>query len=314
MTLQQAMEQYIAWRQAHGASFKSVGAILRMFVRHVGAEIDCDAVTSAQVCTFLAGNRPLTHYRVAKHSALSVFYRYAISRGYATHSPLPGNEPRTPVRLPPHIYSDDELHRLFGAIERSRTRATQVDAHTLRTLLLLLYGAGLRRGEALGLTVSDVDLSDALLTVRNTKFFKSRLVPIGRQLVHALRSYSTHRLKRPLREGDDSAFLASPEGTKLKERTVQCAFAKLLHDAGIPRANDSRQAPCLHSFRHSFAVNRLTSWYRQGADVQRLLPALSTYMGHKNLAGTQVYLSMTPELLHQASLRFERYARGANDE
>ena len=74
-----------------------------------------------------------------------------------------------------------------------------------------------------------------------------------------------------------------------------------------------RHSPRLHDLRHSFAVHRLTDWYRQGADVQRLLPVLSTYLGHTDLAGTQVYLSMTPELLQQASSRFERYASGGSD-
>ena len=100
----------------------------------------------------------------------------------------------------------------------------------------------------------------------------------------------------------------------MAKRTVNGAFVGLLRVAGIDGADGKRQSPRLHSLRHTFATNRLTAWYRQGADVQRLLPVLSTYLGHKDLTGTQVYLSMTPELLQQASLRFERYASGGNDE
>lgn len=312
MTIHEAIERYIEWRQGHGASFKSVGGVLRRFVTFAGSETDCDAVTQEQVCDFLAGRRPLTHYRVTKHSALSGFYRYAISRGYASRAPLPDNEPRTPERLPPYVYSSDELRRLFGAIDTSRSGATKILAPAFRTLLLVLYGAGLRGGEALGLTLADVDLRNAVLSVRDTKFFKSRLVPVGRQLADALRSYAAERAKRPLPDGSNSAFLCDPDGAKLKHGSIQYAMWKLLRDAGIPRTNDARQAPLLHSFRHTFAVHRLTSWYRSGADVQRLLPALSTYLGHKNLAGTQVYLSMTPELLHQAAVRFERHTRGGD--
>ena len=91
-------------------------------------------------------------------------------------------------------------------------------------------------------------------------------------------------------------------------------FTRAKRSAGIHGSQHTRQSPRLHSFRHTFAVHRLTSWYRQGADVQRLLPVLSTYLGHAKLENTQVYLSMTPELLQQASLRFESYARGHNDE
>ena len=110
----------------------------------------------------------------------------------------------------------------------------------------------------------------------------------------------------------DSTFLANRDGTSLVKGTVRDAFAKLLQAAGIERRDDGRRGPCLHSLRHTAAVNRLTSWYRRGADVQRLLPALSTWLGHAHLDGTQVYLSMTPELLQEASLRFDRYVNGGD--
>ena len=171
---------------------------------------------------------------------------------------------------------------------------------------------GLRFGEAQRLTLSDVNLSDAILTVRDTKFYKNRLVPVGPQLTVALRAYAAKRAERPLPLGMDSTFLANRDGTSLAKRTVQTAFAKLLQAAGIEASDDGRRAPCLHSLRHAAAVNRLTSWYRRGADVQRLLPALSTWLGHAHLDGTQVYLSMTPELLQEASLRFDHYVNGGN--
>ena len=212
------------------------------------------------------------------------------------------------------MYCHDELRRLFDAIDVSRSRASKLDAHTFRTLLLLLYGTGLRLSEAMHLTMGDVDLSGAVLTVRNTKFYKSRLVPVGPQLLNALKAYAVRRAERPALERSDSSFLANRDGTALAKRTVQGAFTDLLCAAGVHGTHGKRQSPCLHSLRHSFAVHRLTAWYRQGANVQRLLPMLSTYLGHADLAGTQVYLSMTPELLQEASLRLERFVGGENDE
>ena len=100
----------------------------------------------------------------------------------------------------------------------------------------------------------------------------------------------------------------------MSEKTLYKAFRLLLRDARIDRTDRRRQSPFLHSFRHSFAVHRLAAWYREGADVQRLLPVLSTYLGHVDPSGTQVYLPMTPELLQQAALRFEHYARGGGHE
>ncbi len=316
MRLRDAIDQYILWQQAHGTAFKSGAFILNLFLKRIDRETSCDAVPTAQICDFLAGTGLLTRYRSNKYSVLSGFYRYAISRGYATRSPLPApdNEPKAPASAPPYIYSRDELHRLFSAIDVCRRHAIQLDAHTFGTLLLLLYGAGLRQGEALRLTLADVDLSDAVLRVRDSKFYKSRLVPVGPKLVHALRTYAAQRLGRPLPEGRNSSFLANRDGTPVAVRTAQNAFCGLLRAAGIHATDGTlRQSPCLHSMRHSFATHRLTAWYRQGADVQRLLPVLSTYLGHAHLDGTQVYLSMTPELLQQASLRYDRYVNGGND-
>ena len=314
MTVQEAIDRYIEWQRSHGAKFDSSAHTLRRFVKGIGGEVACDAVTRSQIHAYLAGNGLLTRYRENKYCALAGFYRYAISRGYASSSPLPDNEPKPPRSRPPYIYSRDELRRLFSAIETFQPYVVQLDKQTVRTLLLLLYGAALRGGEARSLTIDDVDLSAAVLTVRNAKFYKSRFVPVGPQLADQLRCYAALRAERPFPLGRASTFLANRDGTPLHKDTVYNAFVRLLHRAGIEHTDDSRQAPRLHALRHSFAVHRLTDWYRQGADVQRLLPVLSTYFGHARLRHTQVYLSMTPELLHQAALRFERYAGGDNNE
>ena len=314
MTLREAMDRYIEWQRSHGAKFETSAGTLLRFARGIDRKIACDDVAPSQVLAYLAGNGPLTRNRENKYGALAGFYRYAISRGYASSSPLPDNEPKPPRSRPPYIYSRDELRRLFGAIDTFQPYVVQLDSQTMRTLLLLLYGAALRGGEARSLTIDDVDLSAAVLTVRNSKFYKSRLVPVGPQLADRLRSYAEIRADRPFPQGRASTFLANMDGTPLHQDTAYNAFVRLLRHAGIEATDDSRQAPRLHSLRHSFAVHRLTGWYRQGADVQRLLPVLSTYLGHARLRHTQVYLSMTPELLHEAALRFERYAGGDGDE
>ena len=317
MILRDAINAYVAWRQAHGARFITSARLLQSFCRHVGDDIGCDAVEEADVLRFLAGTGPLTRSRANKYGALAGFYRYAISRGHAARSPLPApdDEPRQPRSAPPYVFSRDELQRLFGAIDISRQRPVQLDADTLRALLLLLYGAGLRFGEAQRLTFDDVDLRDAVLTIRDTKFHKSRLVPVGSQLADALRRYAARRTEWPLPKSTASTFLANRDGTPLFKGTVRFAFKRLLKTARVHRdKDDGRQSPCFHSLRHTAAVHRLESWYRQGADVQRLLPALSTWLGHAHLDGTQVYLTMTPELLHEASVRFERYVEGGDHE
>ena len=249
MSLRDAVDHYIAWRRAHGAKFDAGTRLLHQFCKHVGGNIGCDAIAEADVLGFLAGKGPLTRRRAIKYSALAGFYRYAISRGYATSSPLPAreDEPRRPRSAPPYVYSRNELQRLFGAIDVSRKRSVQLDDDTLRALLLLLYGAGLRLGEAQRLTLEDVDLPDALLTIRDTKFYKARLVPVAPPLADALRAYCAKRAQRPLPKGRASTFLANRDGTPLARSTVHGAFAKLLKAARIGAPNDGRRAPCLHS-------------------------------------------------------------------
>jgi len=315
MTLREAIEQYVLWRQAHGAKFTTARNLLRQFLHHADGDAGCDAVTTAQVLAFLAGKGPLTRHRENKNYALVGFWRYAISRGYARRSPLPDDEPRAPLRAPPYIYARDELQRLLDPrnVETSRRGARQLDAVTFRTLLLLLYGAGLRFSEATGLTLADVDLSEAILTIRDTKFYKSRLVPVGSQLAAVLANYMSVRSRDGLAQGKAAFLLANRDATRLASSTVQTAFDALRRIAGVHGAEVGRQTPRLHDLRHSFAVHSLTAWYRQGADVQRLLPILSTYLGHSDLEGTKVYLSMTPELLQQASRRFARYAGGGEN-
>ena len=307
MTLRDAIDRYVAWRRNHGAKFETSARMLDLFCREVGPETLCDEVADGQIHVFLVGNGAYTRYRAAKYEVLDGFYRFAISRGHAACSPLPAQRPRRPASLPPHIFTREELRRLFGAIDASRVRAVQLDAASFRMLLLLLYGAGLRRGEAQRLTVADVHLRDAVLTVRNTKFYKNRLVPAGPDLAKALRRYAADRARRPLPNGLDSAFLANLDGSPLVTTTIDGAFKKLLRAAGVQPTDATCRTPSLHGLRHAFATHRLTEWYRAGADVQRLLPALSAFLGHASPAGTQAYLSMTPELLREASLRFERY-------
>ena len=318
MRLDEAVDRYTNLRRAQGARFESQAYALRRFCRCVGEAVDCDEVPGDRVSAFLAGAAPASGNRAFLHSTLAGFYRYAITYGFATRSPLPAEAPKVLNSTPPYIYSREELRRLLDAVTTYRKRVNQLEPHTFRALLLLLYGTGLRRGEALALTVADVDLGAAVLTIRNTKFGKSRLVPLGPQLERAMQEYVAQRRGSGASQAQEVPFFANRDGTPLAARTVSKAFAQLRRAAGVSRENGgARCQPRLHDLRHSFAVHRLTDWYRQGADVQRMLPLLSTYLGHTSIVGTRVYLRMTPELLHEAALRFERYVQagtGGNHE
>jgi integrase/recombinase XerD len=304
------ISHYVAFRRTLGEKCKTNENILRSFCRVVGPQTLVTQIRGDAVSAFLAGAGPVTSAWHIKYHALKGFFRFAVSRGHLDKAPLPAELPKRAQPFIPYIYSRDELRRLLDAIPSYRRYRTRIEPPTLRAILLLLYGAGLRAQEALSLSSADVDLANALLTIRDTKFFKSRLVPIGQHLTGVLIEYARWRSVTHPSAGADSRFFLGKRGAAIHLWTLEDAFQKLREHAGVRRADDARYQPRLHDLRHTFAVHRLTAWYRQGADVQRLLHHLSVYLGHAHLAATQVYLSMTPELLHQAGSRFERYARG----
>jgi integrase len=206
----------------------------------------------------------------------------------------------------PHIYTRDELKRLLGGISTYQKKWCRLEPISIRAMLLLLYGAGLRIGEAIRLSCSDVDLSEATLTIRRTKFYKTRRIAIGPQLCNVLREYDQNRREHSHSRHGASPFFTYNNGATVGRGALETGFRKLRHHVGIGPTK-GRQQPRVHDLRHTFAVHRVIAWYRSGLDVQRLLPGLSTHLGHVDLASTQVYLTMTPELLAEASLRFERY-------
>jgi site-specific recombinase XerD len=177
-------------------------------------------------------------------------------------------------------------------------------------MLLLLYGAGLRVSEGLSLNLEDVDLGEAMIVIRDTKFYKSRLVPLGSDLNEVMTQYAAQRKRDGHAQSNDAPFFVTRLGARITSRFLRHAFHRLRTHCGVRRKDDTRYQPRLHDLRHATAVHRLTAWYREGKDVQRLLPLLSTYLGHVDIANTQLYLTMTPELLHEASKRFANYVFG----
>ena len=308
MKLHDLVEAYIGYKRSLGLRFVSDAAVLRSFCRTLG-EITVNDVTADAVLAFIAGTGPVTSRWRLKFTILRGLYRYALERDIVTASPLPTQQPERPPPLTPYIYSVGELKRLLAATDTLQTPQSPLRALTLRSLLLLLYGTGMRIGEALALTLQDVDLAEQLLTVRDTKFFKTRWVPIGPQLTRVLADYLVQRRQLPLPAGQGSAFLATRTGLHWEYRRVNQLFGRLRQTADIRRENNARYPPRLHDIRHTAAVHRLTAWYRAGADVQRLLPQLATYLGHVDIRSTQRYLSITPEVLREASDRFEGYAQ-----
>ena len=177
---------------------------------------------------------------------------------------MPSTVPKPPPSIVPYIFTRDEMRRLLDATPRYRRPPLHIEPHTFRALLLLLYGAGLRIGEARRLRLGDVDLAAALLTIDATKFYKTRLVPLGADLTRAMQHYAEHRQTRRAPRHDAAAFFVDRHGAPLRGSTVRQAFAQLRRCAGVVRVDGARYQPRLHDVRHTFVVDRLTTWYRHG--------------------------------------------------
>ncbi len=313
MNLRDIIDAYVARQRSLGRRFDSAELVLRHFGRAVG-QPDIRQVTSDLVLAFLRGQGTLSATWALKYKILTGFYRFAITRGYADHSPLPTAIPKLPPQQTPYVYTTDELRRLLDATAVLRVGHGRHVPAIYRTLLLLLYGTGMRIGEALRLTLRDVDLAEQVITVRCTKFFKTRLVPIGPRLAQEIAAHVERRRTLPLKHGEASPFFTTWDGRPWHYVRVISWFQDVRRAAGIVCPAGEPRPPRLHDLRHTAAVHRVVAWYRTGQDVQRLLPQLATYLGHLDIRSTQRYIQMTPELLQVANHRFAQYALEAGHE
>lgn len=314
MKLIDVIDAYVVLQQSLGMRSETAQQTLRQFGRRMG-DIRIDEVQAQQVTKFLQGSGPLSATWLVKYRLLSGLYRFAISRGHVNDSPLPSTLPKLPPQQTPYVYSTEELRRLLAATSSLHASNSRQQAPMFRTLLLLLYGGGMRVGEALGLTLHDVDLVQRIITVRNTKFFKTRLVPFGPKLALELTAHVDRRRRLSMPAGEDSTLFTTRSGAAWPYQHVITLFQRVRRVACIDCPPGELRPPRLHDLRHTAAVHRVISWYRSGRDVQRLLPQLATYLGHVDISSTQRYLQMTPELLQEASQRFASYANyGAGHE
>jgi integrase len=204
------------------------------------------------------------------------------------------------TRSVPYVYKADEVSSLLSA---TNVLSGPLRIVTYRTFIGLLAATGLRTGEAIALDKADVDLSGGILTIRKSKFGKTRQVPVHPTTRQALDEYARLR-NRMVPAGRTPAFFASTVGRRLIYQNVHQTFLRLVYVAGI--ADRRPRRPRIHDLRHTFAVRTVERWHLAGLDVERQLPVLSTYLGHISVATTYWYLSAVPELLAAASLRLER--------
>jgi integrase len=208
-------------------------------------------------------------------------------------------------RLAPHIYSRKEVRQIMAATERIGPCGSLRPA-VVANVVGLLYATGLRIGEALKLTLGDVDLQRRVLLVRETKFYKSRHVPLSCSVTTQLQAYVRQRRGAGFSTAADSPFFVNLRGRRYGPSGFTALFVGLLRKIGL-RGPRGQRGPRVHDLRHSFAVSRLLAWYREGANLSAKLPLLSIYLGHSTVTCTEVYLHATAELLERAGQRFHSH-------
>ena len=293
---------YLRLRRKLGSTLAWDEHLLGQFTAHLtGAGIEtitvADAVAWAGLLPEGVTDRPATRAST-RFTAVRGFAAYMHALDPAHEVPAPGVFARRVQRPTPHIYTLAEINSL---IEAAGTLARGVRAQTYPVLFGLLAATGLRVGEALALDRDDADLEAGVLSVSRGKSRNPRLVPLHESATAALSCYALRRPDHQQNQGADArAFFTNQSGDRLAYLNVLHAFTQASTAAGLRTAT---QQPKMHDLRHTFAVNTLLGWYRDGVDVAARMPLLSTYLGHSDPANTYWYLSAVPELLACAATR-----------
>ena len=300
--LEQALADYLQLRHSLGHELAEAGWLLPGFVAYLDAHgsptVTIEAALAwAQQAPKSATGR-VTTVGPRRMTAARGFARYLSGIDAGTEVPPLGLMPHRQRWRQPFIYSAADIDALLELARQ--TIVSPLRAATYQTLIGLLAASGLRIGEAIKLDRSDVDWAQGVLLIRESKFGKSRLVPLHPSSMTALEGYAQLRDQLQPRPAEP-AFFVSLNQKRLLYAVVQLTFRQLINNAGIGAGAPS--PPRLHDFRHTFAVRTLLGWYRAGEDVQSKIPSLLTYLGHREPASTYWYLSAAPELLALAAAR-----------
>lgn len=305
-TLRQAVHAYLRMRRDLGFKLREAGKALLDFSSYMQRR-RAPYITQALALTWAqqpANAQPA--YWARRLSFIRGFARYRSATDPRTQVPPQGLLPYRPHRARPYLYCDDEIRRLLRAAldMHCRYESGKLLPWVYYCLFGLLSVSGLRLGEARDLQLDDVDLKAGVLTVRNTKFGKARLVPLHASTCQVLQDYIDRRERHWAKRPVSSYLFVSSWGNRLDYGEIHRTFYALSRQIGL-RADGDHHGPRLHDMRHRFATNTLVNWYRSNQDPQRLLPVLSAYLGHVHVEDTQWYLNGCPELMDEAMRRVE---------
>lgn len=308
--LGESIERFLAHKRGLGSKFDVEENALRLFDRYLLEQqvSSLDAITPVLLDDFLA-SRPRKRARSYNHllCTISRLLTWLVGQGLLERSPLQTRPKRETAPRKPFIFDRAAARTLLGvAGDLKDNPGAPLRGMTYRTIFALLYGLGLRVGEVSRLTIGDLDFQRRLLVIRETKFYKSRLIPFGPQIERLLKDFVQARGGA---EAPASAPLFSFRGDRqIRPETISQVFHALVPQLQLV-VPPGTSTPRLHDLRHSFAVGRLLRWYRSGVDPQAGLLRLSTFLGHVDPMSTSVYLTIIDPLLDEANRRFEEFAR-----
>lgn len=300
------LDNYLTYKRAAGYKYEKEERVLNRFLKHCANFFE-DAPEISKTAVAAWNEREINETAVNQKSRIGIVRRFCV---YLTNKAIPVYI--SPIKryecsdFVPYIFTNSELKRFFEQTDKVQKKTVASYYHlTMPVLFRLYYACGLRESEATNLTVGEVDLKTGILTVRDTKFGKDRLVPLNSSVLERMRKYSetVHRNAEP-----DMPFFPASHGGFYDRRSVYNYFRKLLWEARIPHGGRGI-GPRVHDFRHTFAVHCLRKWSLECADLSVALPYLSAYMGHNGLAYTQQYLRLTsdlyPDVVKKMETRFD---------
>lgn len=292
MNLIEAIEGYVKRKRSEGLSYCSSGWYLMAFGKRVG-NVSLESVTAREILTFLDGPKTSPGTWMVKYRLLRGFFDFWLAHGKIGALPMPVKRVERQRAFVPYIYTQSEIRNLLKAVSGCQKAVRcGIDPSTLRTVLIFIYGTGALVGEALRLLIEDVDLKKGFVAIRRNRYNRLRTIPIGRDLTNVLEEYFVSRRRH---ETTEQHFFLNKEGKALNTHLVVSTYERLRRVSGIRRHDDASYQPRMYDLRHTFAVHRITGWIKHGANLNRMLPALSVYMGLAGLRTTEKYLSLTPE-------------------
>ena len=304
------MRNHIALMRTRGFRYETQARWLWRFDRFLQAHPELASESLPVMLQHWSAARP-----TANHAAECEKLARALTK--AQHHLDPGIELTRPDPRPgqqvarqwrrPYIYSPEEIRRLLDIARTYPSPRAPLRPISLYTMMVLAYCAGLRLGELARLDLGDVDLQTGTIAIRETKFFKSRILPLTDSALSALREYLEARRAAKAPQSQDSGLFWHDQGNaRYTSHSIAYGLVDILRRAGI-KPLKGKTGPRIHDLRHSMVVNRILEWYRAGINPQDKLPFLATYLGHRDIHSTLVYITVTQDILHQANERFRAF-------